>query len=209
MIRVRDDDVLIGSSGIKDELAKFKMVHEWICEVPDTLIHVPTILVTEIQDFPECVEFVRQETLEGRMIPEIHGLSHKDYASLKPARIVEEMEICRDWIHAQFGHIATKFYSPWGAGFDARGAHIRPACASVGIELITCEHINKMNGRYGVIQQLKDGRPLSYLEDTKDGEIFLHWWESMARLKRIVEVAKHGSWEAAKAENSKLFREEK
>jgi hypothetical protein len=33
----------------------------------------------------------------------------------------------------------------------------------------------------------------------------------MARLKRIVEVAKYGSWEAAKTapENRKLFREEK
>ena len=209
MIRVRDDDVLIGSSGIKDELARFKMVHEWICEVPETLIHVPTILVREIQDFPECIDYVRQETEAGRMLPEIHGAWHRDYASLTPDLIKLDMEYCKHWIQEQFGHTATKFYSPWGAGFDARGAHIRPACAEVGIELITCEHINKMNGRYGVIHQLKDGRPLSYLEDTKDREIFRHWWEGMARLKRIIEVAKHGSWEAAKAANSKLFREEK
>lgn len=208
MIRIRDDDVLIGSSGIKDELARFKMVHEWICEVPDQMIHVPTILITEIQEFPECIEYVRQETLEGRMLPEIHGLSHKDYAALKPERIVEELEICRDWIHEQFGHIATKLYTPWGAGADARGAHIRPAAESIGIELVTCEYINKLNGRYGVIQQLKDGRPLKYIEDTHDGEIFIHWWESMARMRRVVEVAKYGSWEAAKAENRKLFREE-
>jgi peptidoglycan/xylan/chitin deacetylase (PgdA/CDA1 family) len=206
VIRVRDDDVLIGSSGVKDELARFKMVHEWICEVPDTLIHVPTILVTEIQKFPEAIDYVQEETEQGRMLPEIHGLSHKDYASLSTDEIQCDMEYCRDWIYKQFGHKPTKFYSPWGAGADERGAHIGPACAEMDIELVTCEFINKMNGRYGVIQQLKDGRDLSYLGTQ---EIFLHWWESMARLKRIVEVAKHGSWEAAKAENRKLFREEK
>jgi peptidoglycan/xylan/chitin deacetylase (PgdA/CDA1 family) len=206
MIRVRDDDVLISSKGTDNPLKKFQMVHEWICEVPEKLIHVPTILVTEIQEFPEAIEYVRQETLEGRMLPEIHGLTHKDYASLPTNQIVQELEICRDWIHAQFGHVATKFYSPWGAGFDARGAHIRPAAASIGIELVTCEHINKMNGRYGVIKNLRDGKSIDYLDGD---EIFLHWWESMARLRRIIEVIKHGSWGAAKDANKKLFREEK
>jgi hypothetical protein len=205
MIRVRDDDVLNHSSGKGDEFKKFKMVHEWICEVPDTLIHVPTILVTEIQDFPECVEYVRQETAEGRMLPEIHGLTHKDYASLTPSEIVLELDECQEWIHKNLGYTPTKFYTPWGAGADERGKHIRGAATSVGLELITCEHIHKMNGRYGVVRQLKDGKDISYLEDD---EIFLHWWESMARLKRIIEVIKFGSWESAKAANRKLFREE-
>ena len=48
MIRVRDDDVLISSKGTKNPLTKFKMVHDWICEVPETLIHVPTILVRSV-----------------------------------------------------------------------------------------------------------------------------------------------------------------
>ena len=68
--------------------------------------------------------------------------------------------------------------------------------------MVTCEHIHKMNGRYGVVQQLMDGRDISYLDGE---EIFMHWWEGGARLKRIIEVAKHGSWEAAKDANKKLF----
>jgi peptidoglycan/xylan/chitin deacetylase (PgdA/CDA1 family) len=204
MIRVRDDDVLISSSGSDNELGRLKQIHEWICEVPDSLIHVPTILVTEIQEFPEAIEWVRQETVEGRMLPEIHGLSHKDYASLSEVEIASELTECCEWIYKQFGHVATKFYSPWGAGFDARGAHIKPAAASIGIELVTCENISKLSGRYGVVQEMKDGRDINYLNDF-NGEIFMHWWEGGSRLKRVVEMIKHGSWAEAKKANRKLF----
>ena len=203
MIRVRNDDVLLPSSSYEDELGRLKQIHEWICEVPHRMIHVPSILVLEIQEFPEAIEWIRQETVEGRMLPEIHGLSHKDYADLTEKEIVAELNVCRDWIHYKFGHEATKFYSPWGAGADDRGAHIRPAAASTGIELVTCEHINKMTGRYGVVQQLLDGHNLDYLDGD---EIFMHWWEGGARLKRIVEVEKHGSWYEAEKHNKKLFR---
>jgi peptidoglycan/xylan/chitin deacetylase (PgdA/CDA1 family) len=204
MIRVRNDDVLLPSSSYSSELGRLKQIHEWICEVPDTLIHVPAILITEIQKFPECIEWIRKETEEGRMLPEIHGLSHKDYASLGTREIQNEMEECRDWIWDKFGVVANKFYSPWGAGADTRGAHIRPACEGVGIELVTCENISKLSGRYGVVQQLMDGRDISYLNDF-GGEIFMHWWEGGARLKRVVEVIKHGNWEAARKANRKLF----
>jgi peptidoglycan/xylan/chitin deacetylase (PgdA/CDA1 family) len=165
---------------------------------------VPAILITEIQQFPEAIEWIRQETIEGRMLPEIHGISHKDYASLSEAEIKSELTECCEWIYQQFGHIPTKFYSPWGAGADARGAHIRPTAESVGIELVTCENLNKLCGRYGVVQELMDGRDISYLNDF-GGEIFMHWWEGGSRLKRVVEVIKHGSWEAAKKANRKLF----
>jgi peptidoglycan/xylan/chitin deacetylase (PgdA/CDA1 family) len=207
MIGVRDDDVLISSSSYDSELGRFKQVHEWICEVPETLIHVPTILVTEIQQFPEAIDFVRQETAEGRMMPEIHGLEHKDYSKLTFEEIGSELNQCRDWIYEQFGHEPTKFYSPWGAGFkgSVNGAHIRPAAAAVGIELVTCEYISKLNGRYGVVKELSNGRDISYLENTHDKEIFMHWWEGGSRLKRVVEVIKHGSWEEAAKQNRKLF----
>lgn len=203
MIRIRDDDVLLRSSSYSDELGRLQQVHEWICEVPERMIHVPSILIQEIQEFPKAVDWIRQETTAGRMLPEIHGLSHKDYASLTPREIISDLTYCKEWIQKEFNHTPTKFYSPWGAGFDARGAHIRPAAAEVGLELVTCEHINKLNGRYGVCQQLIDGHPLSYLDGN---EIFLHWWEGGSRLKRVVEVAKYGSWAAAKEANRKLFQ---
>jgi hypothetical protein len=205
MIRVRDDDVLLPSKSYSSELGRLKQIHEWICEVPDTLIHVPSILVLEIQEFPECIEWIRQETVEGRMLPEIHGISHKNYADMSEKEIVAELNVCRDWIHYKFGHEATKFYTPWGAGADTAGEHIGPAAASTGIEMVTCENISKLCGRYGVVQELMDGRDISYLGD--DGEIFMHWWEGGSRLKRVVETIKHGGWAEAKAANRKLFSE--
>jgi peptidoglycan/xylan/chitin deacetylase (PgdA/CDA1 family) len=204
MIRVRDDDVLLPSSSYSCELGRLKQVHQWICEVPDTFIHIPTILVLEIQEFPEAIRWIQEETAEGRMFPEIHGLSHKNYAELSEKEIVSELNVCRDWIHYKFGHEPTKFYSPWGAGADEAGAHIGPAAASTGIELVTCENITKLQGRYGVVQELMDGRDLSYIDG---GEIFMHWWEGGSRLKRVVEVAKHGTWKDAAAANRKLFSE--
>jgi peptidoglycan/xylan/chitin deacetylase (PgdA/CDA1 family) len=180
------------------------MVHDWICEVSDKVIHVPTILVTEIQKFPDCIEWIRQETAEGRMLPEIHGLEHKDYASLNSSEIVLELDECRDWIFRQFGHTATKFYSPWGAGADERGAHIRGAAKSIGIELVTCEGMLELKGGTGVINQLKNGRDIRWYDDK---EIIIHWWEGVGRLRRFIEVVKHGSWEAAKVANREIFRE--
>ncbi len=190
------------SKSYDSELGRLKQIHEWICEVPDRMIHVPTILVLEIQEFPECIEWIRQETVEGRMLPEIHGLSHKDYAALTEKEIQADLNVCRDWIDYKFGHVATKFYTPWGAGADDRGAHIKPAAAAIGIEVVTCEDIDKLVGRYGVQQQMMDGRDLTYMDGR---EIFMHWWEGGSRLKRVVEVLKHGSWDAAKKANRKLF----
>jgi hypothetical protein len=205
MIGVRDDDVLNHSSSKGDEFKKFKMVHDWICEVPDTLLHVPSILVTEIQKFPECIEYIRQETAEGRMQPEIHGLTHKNYADLTSSEIVLELTECKKWMKDNLGCVAKKFYSPWGAGEDEEGAHIRGAALSVGLELVTCENINEMEGPCGVVNQLKNGRDISYLDGD---EIFLHWWQNMARLRRIVDVIKFGSWEQARvlSDHPKLFR---
>ncbi len=206
MIGVRDDDVLLASSSYENELNRVKQIHEWICEVPDRMIHIPTILVTEIQEFPEAVEWVRQETAEGRMLPEIHGFEHVNYAELDYETVVNQLEYCAGWIRRKFDYEATRWYTPWGAGEDEAGAHLRPAAEAVGLTMVTCKSINKLNGRYGVVQELKDGRDLSYLDNQ---EIFMHWWTGGARLKRVVEVAKHGSWEEAKAANKKLFREEK
>ena len=203
MIRVRDDDVLLRSSSYDNELGRLKQIHEWICEVPDRMIHVPTILVTEIKEFPEAIEWIRQETGEGRMLPEIHGLEHKDYASLTSSEIVLELEECKEWVYKQFGYRPKKFYTPWGAGADERGKHIKGAAKAMGLEMVTCEDIDKLVGRYGVQQQMMDGRDLTYLDGR---EIFMHWWEGGSRLKRVVEVLKHGSWDEAKKANRSLFK---
>lgn len=206
MIRIRDDDVLIPSSGWSNGLGRLQQIHAWICEVPDVLIHVPTILITEIQQFPECIDFVRNEAAEGRMEPQVHGLKHIDYADLTPDEIKRDLSACISWIKEHLGVTPTMWYTPWGAGFDDRGGHLPHAAEEVGLKIVGTrpEEICKIRGQYGVPRRLEDGASLSVFDGK---EIFVHWWEGGARLKRIVEVAKHGSWAKAKAapENSELF----
>lgn len=208
MIYVRDDDVLINSSGFSDPFKHFKKVHRWVCEAPDKLLHVPALLMyhnIDKQDrgllgFPEAVDFIKAETAAGRMRPEIHGYEHKDYKPLSKERIRTELEICKDWLWCEFDTVATKWYTPWGAN----APHLYEAAVEAGLELVDCSNINKLAGRYGVVQQFREGRSPDYLEEK---DIFFHWWEGGLRLKRAIEVIKHGDWATAKANNDKWFDE--
>lgn len=194
MIRVRDDDVLIGSSSHPDPLDKFKKVHKLICE-SNRLIHIPAILVNHnistgspgVVDFPGAVEFIQEETDDGRMLPEVHGWEHVDYAKLSFKRVVDDLERCQDFIWMHFGRIPTKWYTPWGAN----ASHLWEAAEQVNLELVDCSKINKLQGRYGVVKRLSDGENIDYLEGN---EIFMHWWQGGSHLRRVIEVLKCGTW---------------
>ncbi len=206
MIKIRDDDVLVGTSSQQNPIKKFKMVHEWICEVPETLLHVPTILVTEIQEFPEIIPFIREEAAEGRMEVQIHGLHHVDYAKLEEDEIVNHLEYCKGWLRKNMGVEPTRFYTPWGAGANGTGEVIHVASARVELEVVTTEKTRNLSGGCGVVQALYQGQDIH--DFMQDREVLLHWWENATRLKRVVEVLKHGGWQEAKArpENRHLFK---
>ncbi len=197
-IGVRDDDVLLQSSSYDDPFGRFKQIHEWIA-ASDRFIHVPTVLITEIQEFPECIEYIRKEAVAGRMRPEIHGLRHIDYGKLSEFEVMDQLNLCLKYFKRWGFGRPRKWYTPWGAS----QAHLHYAAKKVGLKLVDCSGINKLNGRYGIIQRLKDGETVDFLDGD---EIFMHWWEGGARLKRVIEVARHGSWDAAKEANRELFK---
>lgn len=200
MIYVRDDDILLGSSEFDDPFKKFQQVHRWICGTTK-LLHVPTILVTEIQEFPDCIAYIREETKEGRMQPEIHGFKHIDYGKLTKEEVIEHLNICKDFLYEEFDRIATKFYTPWGGNSSL----LREASSECNLQLVDCSDINKLNGRYGIMQRIKDGEnPEVFLENK---EVFYHWWQGGLRLKRLAEVLKHGSLEKAKEADRELFKD--
>jgi len=207
MIYIRDDDVLIDSSGHTDSFKRFIEVHEMICDV-EGVLHVPAILVHNvikddtrgIVGFPGAVEFVREETAAGRMRPEVHGWEHIDYAKLSFAEIVEHLRRCKDFIHTNFNREPEIWYTPWGANKQ----HLHDAAEQENLKLVDCTQINKLSGRFGVVQQLRDGKNAFELFNEK--EIFFHWWEHGNRLRRVLECLKHeGSWEQAKKVNKELF----
>ncbi len=208
MIYVRDDDVLIDSSSHDDPFKHFQTVHSWICE-SDRFLHVPAILINNvvkdgtrgIVGFPEAIEFIKSETKAGRMRPEIHGYEHVDYGKLKVGQVCAHLAMCKEFFWQYFDVEATTWYTPWGASQP----HLWDAANLEGLKLVDCSRINKLAGKYGVVQRLREGhKPEDFLEED---EVFFHWWEGGMRLKRVIEVLKHGSWDAAKSANGKWFND--
>jgi len=171
-IRVRDDDVMVHSSGFNDEecVERFKRVHEIIVE--GGALHVPAILITEILDFSDVIVFIRQETLAGRMEPQWHGWKHVDYAKIPQEQIEREIKMSQTRFREWFGRGFTKFYTPWGA--DA--SHINDACNRQKVHMVTCAdivrcvHVNREPEKFR----------------GKDVEILIHWWEGVGRLEKAL-----------------------
>lgn len=131
MIYIRDDDVLVRSRAYVDSFAQFVKVHETICS-NERVKHVPAILTSEIQEFPQCVAYIRQETEAGRMVPEIHGYQHVDYGKLHEDEVARHLAYCTKFHEDNFGVRPTKFFTPWGA----LSPRIQKACAVLDLSLI-------------------------------------------------------------------------
>jgi len=197
LVRVRDDDVLLQSRGWENPFARFRQLHEWILET-DCVVHVPAILVNEIQEYPDCIAYVKEQTQEGRMLPEVHGMEHIDYGKLTKEDARDRLLRAKNWINDTFGYTPTIYYSQWGASQP----HLHEAAAEVDLVLIDTSKRTVLEGPGGVIQKLKDGLPPAQLNGV---EVMIHWWNAGARLARMCQVIKHGSWDGAKAANPKLF----
>jgi len=172
MITIRNDDVLLSSAAKHvNSFERFRLVHNIICQSTE-LIHVPTILTEEIQEFPEAIEFIKEETKKGRMQPELHGLRHIDYGSLSKQEVIEHLAQAYDWFIRTFGYRPLKWYTPWGASQE----HLHEAVKPLKLQLVDCSRVVKLKGRYGVTQLLTDGKPASYFHGQ---EIIMHWWNAI------------------------------
>jgi peptidoglycan/xylan/chitin deacetylase (PgdA/CDA1 family) len=162
MIYVRDDDVLVPSSSHEDSAGRFRGVHNIIAG--HGFIHRPSIIVTQIQQFPSTIEFIREKYEAGEMEPQWHGLEHVDYATKGFEEIVYDIQTSQEFFMSNFGVEFTRFYTPWGANAE----HIDLACRSVGIEMIDCSDLIEPS------HIIKDPDPTYEKYDGK--EVFIHWW---------------------------------
>jgi peptidoglycan/xylan/chitin deacetylase (PgdA/CDA1 family) len=161
---------------------RFKHVHEIICKT-ERLMHVPTILTEEILDFPEAIEYIKYETDQGRMRPQLHGYQHVDYGSMSEQEVRNHLVMAFDMFVSFFGHRPTKWYTPWGANQP----HLHSAAAPLKLEVVDCSKNVKLKGRYGVKQLLSEGKTIDYFDGQ---EIIMHWWNALdiERLIELVEV---------------------
>lgn len=185
MIYVRDDDVLLSSTSCPDPLKRFKAVHVLVCKAPSKLIHVPTILVEEIEKFPEAVQFIKSEYDAGRLLPELHGLQHIDYGKLDDDEVREHLDKSCEWFKKNLNTLPVFWYTPWGASQP----HLHKIAKEYNMKLVDCSATTKMVGRYGIIQKLREGWPID-----RFSEVIIHWWrgQDVERLGWLVEYIHTG-----------------
>ncbi|MCI0558391.1 MAG: hypothetical protein MN733_07835, partial [Nitrososphaera sp.] len=144
--------------------------------------HVPAILASEIQEFPQCVAYIRQETAAGRMEPQIHGYQHVDYGKLHENEIARHLAYCIKFHEDNFAVRPTRFFTPWGA----MSPNIEKACAVLDLEMVGTDTMHKLGGKRGAYQAIKDGRDLHTEWNGK--HIIIHWWENTDRLQLVMEM---------------------
>jgi len=176
MIRVRDDDVLTPSKEFIKKpggpAGRFRGIHKLIIQNTEKFIHVPTIVVDDIQAFPEVVEYIRDETEAGRMLPEIHGLEHIDYGARDDETVTDHLKQCKEFLHHEFGVYATKWYTPWGADSPV----LRELASELDLELVGVKDRIEPSE---VVNAFKHN-PTKAREKYSDCEIMIHWWEGGA-----------------------------
>jgi peptidoglycan/xylan/chitin deacetylase (PgdA/CDA1 family) len=191
MIILRDDDVLKPTRTAKiqgKEFQRYKFVNEMCNTTNRQLVHEPTILCTEIMDYPEAIEYTRDEWKAGRMQPQLHGWEHKDYVHKSKTEIQDMIKKSQDWfdkhLHQQFDRWAT----PWGG--DTILA--REAAQELGVYLESTCGLFQCGG---IIELLKQNPKDPSLRGAK---ILFHWWNKGQNFGRLAEILKHGSYEKAK-----------
>lgn len=223
MLRIRDDDVLVRSSSWGDPFERFKELHEWIAETEGKVVHVPTVLVREIQEFPDCIAYIKEHTARGTMEPQLHGLTHIDYSRLAfpaeklPPRgrvkhdgftaeeitwheraLKAHLGFSRGWMFDEFDQPPTKWYTPWGAD----NAYLRAAAAWAKLELVGTDNLFEISA---ACEMFRNGASLEDVE--KRGEIMIHWWQRGERVRRVCAAARHGSWAEAVKQEPAIFGE--
>ncbi len=191
---IRNDDVLCPSSAFSDPVERLKKFHRWIVDVPDHVLHVPAILVTEIQEYPEAIEYIQEETAQKRMSPQIHGLTHIDYGGISLDQIRDHLGQCVEWMSNTFEERPTHFMTPWGSNSQ----DIQKACNELGLIVMDCSKIVKPSNALTHIRRYG-------LEGLRGRYVLTHWWEQGLRIHRLVMCYKYGGWEQAKSELPKLF----
>lgn len=223
MLRIRDDDVLVRSSSWGSSFKRFQELHEFIAATEGKVMHVPTVLVSEIQEFPDCIAYMKEHTAKGMMEPEVHGFQHIDYSRLGlpleklPLRgrvdlsLFSDQEIAEhrravdahlakaiEWMEETFGRRPEKWYTPWGAD----NFHLRNASYAAKVKLIGTDKLFDIKD---ACQMLREGASFEDVE--KRGEIMIHWWQRGTRVKRLCAAARHGSWAEALKQEPATFEE--
>lgn len=199
MIKLRIDDILNQSSAFSPERSehRFRQKHRWITQVPGKIIHVPVIIVKDIEKFPAVIEFIKEETKEGRMSPQIHGLEHIDYGTLSLITIEDHLKQCLEWFDEKLNVKPTTWCTPWGGW----SYNMKKAADKFYLDVETTH------------PTIKPSRAIELCKDigvdnlVKNNPIVLdHWYDKGLNILRLVEIVKYGSYPEAAENRPDLFK---
>lgn len=190
MIRIRVDDVMWESSNFKGgrykAISRVKQIHRWLMQKPDIFIHVPTIVVDQMNNWPEITKFLQEEVKENRIFPQIHGYSHVDYNSLPDEEVYNHLREAIKWFDSTLGFYPSVWATPWGA----ESRRLRDIARTFNL---TVEGVKKVIDPGAAVQLALQHGSVGCLYGKT---IFTHWWNRGLNLLRLVEIAKYGAEEA-------------
>lgn len=190
MIRFRIDDVMWDSSGWDRKRAtnRFSAFHHIIAETHGA-IHVPALIVKDIENYPEVKDLVIKETLANRMFPQIHCYEHVNYEHLPKRKIEIHLINCLQWFHKNIQlHQPTLWITPWGSEGteDMREVAKRWYLRIEGTK-------NTLSPQVALDTLKKHDTPAILHGQT----IMDHWWTKGSKILRICQVIKRGSYQEA------------
>lgn len=183
MLIIRVDDVLVESaqwSGRRNAPYRFAQIHRWLCK-SKKIMHMPTLICFTLQNFPDTVKLIQQETLEGRMNPQLHGWEHINYNALSEFDIKIHLDKSITWFKENLGKEPLIWCTPWGSVSEK----LEKCAKTFGLEI---------QGTSGLLEPLlwlknyenESSETLSNLiENNMCYNILAHWWERGGRLDRI------------------------
>jgi len=198
LIRIRTDDVLVASDAMKGvEFQKWRKHHQWVLEAPEYFYHVAAILCQDIQNFPEAVEYIRQEVAEGRLGLDLHGWEHIDYAKLSQEEIEPHLEQSFEFFLKTFNCLPLRWATPWGA--NSKSIQKAARKYSLSVEGVTDPVIDQGQAAQIACQANR-------IDPLLGKVIMVHFWERGLKLFRIIQCAKLGSWVTAAAAFPEEFK---
>ncbi len=187
---LRNEDVLKNTPGKYEgkEVDRFKFINKMVNETNSKLVHRPTILCTEIMDYPEAIEYIKEQGPLGTMEVELHGWKHIDYVHKGKGEIEDMLKQCQDWFDTHLGFQFTMWATPWGG--DTPTA--REVCQEMGIALESTQSM--MHGTGSIVDHFRSGGKYSTVATCN---ILFHWWSRGVNVFRLCDILKYGSYEAA------------
>lgn len=177
---------------------RFQQIQRW-CLEDSMFMHTPTILVKDIADYPSTISYIKEQTQEGRMDPQIHGYVHEDYGRMTKEVISEHLSKCKEWFDQQDLPAPTLWYTPWGANNET----IQEAGAEAQLRVVGVSPREIAFPGAILDAMRRTNKDLATLLGPRD--IFMHWWERGNRVRRVISAGKFVSIANAQRNEPELW----